>query len=367
LEVSTPSFSRGDEDCTRVTSEINGVNVFIESNTPLAAHVEAFASAFLLPAMSTGSNLKIEGVVCDVWAKNMQFVKSCTKEWWGFPGGKIIAESTNNSTLKRGTGMFFTAGLDSFYTLLNSPESIDAIVYVDGFDVQLHDVSRLDSVHFLLERIAEEMNVELIRVRTNLRSHPTFNRVGWGRTHGSALAAIGHCLTNKFSKMYMASTDIVGPHGSHPILDPAWSSRLISFANHGSEVTRLEKVRRIAAQPLVLRYLRVCWENNSEDLNCGYCEKCVRTQLQFAAVSAKASSELKSFPEGSLPKRVDRLISIPTHLVKQWVDIAPNLESRRLQRSVRNLIQNRGPKRFFYRLIRFIYRRLSSLLRPFSN
>ena len=47
--------------------------------------------------------------------------------------------------------------------------------------------------------------------------------------------------------------------------------------------TRLEKIRAISSEPLVQRHLRVCWKNVANHLNCGRCEKCVRTMLALDA------------------------------------------------------------------------------------
>mgnify|MGYP002632687869 FL=1 len=44
-------------------------------------------------------------------------------------------------------------------------------------------------------------------------------------------------------------------------------------------VTRLEKIRAIAGERIVQQHLRVCWQNLHGRLNCGVCEKCVRTML----------------------------------------------------------------------------------------
>jgi hypothetical protein len=43
----------------------------------------------------------------------------------------------------------------------------------------------------------------------------------------------------------------------------------------------LQKVQEIANWQAAMTNLRVCWEGNQYDKNCGRCEKCIRTILNF--------------------------------------------------------------------------------------
>ena len=62
--------------------------------------------------------------------------------------------------------------------------------------------------------------------------------------------------------------------GSHPLLDPLWSTETLAFVHDGCEANRMEKVRRIAESPLLLEGLRVCVDDRGPDVyNCGSCWK----------------------------------------------------------------------------------------------
>jgi hypothetical protein len=67
------------------------------------------------------------------------------------------------------------------------------------------------------------------------------------------------------------------PLGSHPLLDPLWSTETTEFVHDGCEATRIEKAAVIASDDIALKHLRVCWENRGGAYNCGRCEKCLRT------------------------------------------------------------------------------------------
>ena len=75
------------------------------------------------------------------------------------------------------------------------------------------------------------------------------------------------------------------PWGSHPDLDPLWSTERTFLRVDGAEVTRTEKVTAIAASPIAPSRLKVCWRADIE-ANCGRCEKCVRTQCALAIAGA---------------------------------------------------------------------------------
>jgi hypothetical protein len=78
--------------------------------------------------------------------------------------------------------------------------------------------------------------------------------------------------------------------------------------------------------------LRVCWENNSPELNCGFCEKCVRTRLQLLA--AGVNDGLDSFPnDRPLIPALQRIVVDPAE-VGQWRQIVPLIADRKLRRAV---------------------------------
>jgi hypothetical protein len=67
--------------------------------------------------------------------------------------------------------------------------------------------------------------------------------------------------------------------GSTPIADHLLSSKDWRVLHDGASHNRMEKIQAIAAWKEGYDNLRVCWQGDRKDGNCGRCVKCVRTQL----------------------------------------------------------------------------------------
>jgi hypothetical protein len=103
------------------------------------------------------------------------------------------------------------------------------------------------------------------------------------------LAAVGASLSTHHDRVLIPSSttyDTLTPLGSHPMMDPLWSTQDVSMVNDGTEAMRVEKLALIATSDSALASLRVCWLNPDNAFNCGCCEKCVRTMLGLEANGA---------------------------------------------------------------------------------
>jgi hypothetical protein len=130
--------------------------------------------------------------------------------------------------------------------------------------------------------VAAELGLPAIVLRTNVREHPSFAAVSWERTHGGALAAIGHLLSRSFGTLLISATFARGegrPWGSHHELDPCWSSSRLRIVHVGDDVRRIRKLAQLADEPIAQRFLRVCWEHRTDGLNCSRCDKCLITMV----------------------------------------------------------------------------------------
>src|SRR5262249_976947 len=112
--------------------------------------------------------------------------------------------------------------------------------------------------------------------------------------------------------------------GCHPGLDPLWSTETLEFVHAGAEARKSDKIPVIAASPLALRVLRVCWENRNGAYNCGRCEKSLRTMvlLDLHGVLDKT---------GQFPHRLDPADIADLDLTVGWwgwVDILAQVKAR---------------------------------------
>jgi len=80
--------------------------------------------------------------------------------------------------------------------------------------------------------------------------------------------------------------DLYFPWGSTPLTDPLLSSESFPIFYDSPDAPRNIKVREIASWPEAQRYLRVCLgkDRTERDKNCGRCEKCIRTILNYRAL-----------------------------------------------------------------------------------
>jgi hypothetical protein len=68
----------------------------------------------------------------------------------------------------------------------------------------------------------------------------------------------------------------------------------------GGGTTRTEKVRTIGGLRSVRENLRVCWQGDQLGRNCGRCEKCVRTKVNFLAAGHGVAPALGPLEPGEL-------------------------------------------------------------------
>jgi hypothetical protein len=186
-----------------------------------------------------------------------------------------------------GTGLFFTGGVDSFFSLLRHREEITHLIFVRGFDIKRDEQEVDGSVLPAIRAVAAQMNKTLVEVSTNIRefSDPI---VDWALDyHGTALAAVALLLAPTLNKVYVAASHAEGDTfrwGSHLFLDPLYSTETLSLIHDGANATRVEKVAAIADDRLVQQTLRVC--NKAGAYNCGRCEKCLRTMINLRVAGA---------------------------------------------------------------------------------
>lgn len=211
------------------------------------------------------------------------------------------------------TGVFFSGGVDSFYTVFcHRPERepdpryrIRYAIFVQGMDLGPDQTAFYERMGRRFQPVVEALGMKLIRVRTNVKTllDPSFH---WLYTHGAALLSIAHLLSGGLGRVFIASTNrfsvVQPPIGSNPITDVWPTSERLEILHHGCEASRLVKVNTIAGWRPAMENLRVCWQRHDQEVNCGVCPKCQRTQLMLWA--ANRSPACTTFPPGFDPLAV---------------------------------------------------------------
>jgi hypothetical protein len=269
---------------------------WLEVPESMAHHLSLTGSPWLmamLPIAATfGERLRIDAPVDPVLLQGAQNILSTWSSWdMGLHNVDLELETHSTdlhaasaSYTKDGmSGVFFSAGVDSFFTvlqLLEAGEPPDELIFIAGFDRHLHDTKALQQLTRVITQAADELRLPAHTVATNLR------QTLWGDTswsfvaHGCATAFIALALEPRYREMYLAASvdsveyDTDMPWGSHPDVDPLFSSSRMKFIHHGDEIGRFDKVRKIAGHRVVQKHLSVCYQ--SEDgRNCGRCKKCL--------------------------------------------------------------------------------------------
>ena len=280
-----------------------------------------FATSLLLPSMKQGEDLIIRGSISQQLYKGMHAVMQEVLDWnLGFKPIEIkVDEVAADTNTPHRTAVFFSGGVDSFYTYLkhkNDPveaDRVDTFILVNGFDIDRRNRQLWNRTLRNITAIAAAEKVDLVVAKSNIYGlvEPI---VEWDYSHGGCLAAVGLFLRGAFRQVYIASTLSAEeqseqiPLGTSLALDGHWSAESISFVHDGTEATRLNKVLwQIAQSPIALEHLRVCYKNEDGAYNCGKCDKCLRTMTSLYIAGVLEKSE--TFPHHIDPALV---AAIPT-------------------------------------------------------
>ncbi|MGH9443375.1 MAG: hypothetical protein ACRD16_14005, partial [Thermoanaerobaculia bacterium] len=90
------------------------------------------------------------------------------------------------------------------------------------------------------------------------------------------------------------------PYGDHPFFDLCYAGSALSFAHDGMACTRQQKLALLAEWPVGLANIRVCSASPIPEpyLNCGACEKCLRTRVGLLLLGRL--KDAASFPPGDV-------------------------------------------------------------------
>jgi hypothetical protein len=271
----------------------------------LAPGQNAFLVACIIPAMRHGERrVRISEPIGAELRNGLMVSMAYLQAWYGASRQPVQIEATTDrrSPMPRvasHAASFVSGGVDSLASLRSNrldfssehPYSIKDCLVVHGFDIGGQEQLGAEAAHFertlaALAPIAQDAQVSMIPVATNIRHLDDDLKFWMYEFHGAALAAIAHTLSLRISRVSIAGTMHVPglePWGSHPALDSNYSSVDLQIAHDGLALSRLEKVRLIAGWDAALRNLRVCTMNPPHALNCGQCEKCLRTMLELLA------------------------------------------------------------------------------------
>jgi hypothetical protein len=273
----------------RGTVDVDGESFvvwFRVSGAPVEVSAEAFSVLALPAAMARGLAVESTGSLTEGFVEGLGQWQEVFATWYPDRLAPVEVRAGRRRSRRpvRGRACFFTGGVDSFFSALRHLETLDALVFVHGFDVPLVELPDLRAVVTSgVRAAASELGVPLVEVETNLHDFSDAMGLPWGTTyHGVALAAVAHLLAPAFGEVLVGGTHTYSdlfPWGSHPLSDRLLSSDRVRLVHDGCDADRVQKTVAVAGSEVALRHLRVCWENRDGTYNCGRCRKCIRTQI----------------------------------------------------------------------------------------
>lgn len=278
---------------------------------PLRVH-DLAVTAFIFTAMHEGRDLHVDGPVTFSLLKNMEDLIACWHAWRPDLYKKInvsaaqeVADSMLSVSVPSRAVAAFSGGLDASFTAWRhvthgaGRRSYDLLagVLIQGFDIALDANGAFATTVSTAADSLRSINVPMVTMRTNWRDVACIN---WEMEFGNGVAT---CLRNWQGS---ACAGLVGsdedyarlvlPWGGNPITYTMLGSRDFQIVYDGGEYTRTEKAEQILGWPAGLRNLRVCWQGPLTGRNCGHCEKCLRTKLNFMAIGAPLPESLAGRP-----------------------------------------------------------------------
>ncbi len=271
--------------------------------------IHPFLLASILPAWRRGERrITLEGEICPRLRDGLDTAQQILSNWYGPERKPVALEPAlgfrSYDRRLESAGLFLTGGVDSLHMLQANrsafppehPAFFREAIYVSrlSFVEEIPSARSLDLARrqaVAVESICARNNLRFRRLESNFRLLDHENWMVAPQDQGALLAACGHVLSSELGTVSLAaSLDITFlPHwGTHPLLDTNYSSSGLEFRHEGIGRGRFDKLGEIADWDTAHRDLLVCFEGPmpAGQLNCGRCEKCVRTMTGLLVLGA---------------------------------------------------------------------------------
>ena len=207
---------------------------------------------------------------------------------------KIIADEFTSFQCRHHNEVNFSAafsgGIDSTFLLICNASNtevdmhprISQAIMIDGFGFNLENIEQFRRTFQLGSSLCDSIGVELLSVRTNwskvIKWYEIFHTLG--------IASLLNLLSRNVAGGYIgldftyAEEFELGPWGNMAGLDRMLSASSFPILPFGGQSTRIGKLTTLSLSGND-RYLSVCNSPGRTSINCGTCEKCQRTMLEY--------------------------------------------------------------------------------------
>lgn len=277
---------------------------------------DSYLLGILMDAMKEGRDIIVKGKVSKELLSNLVEYQLAWRKWVPnvYVPVNIDADIIkNDQNPLDGAVCAFSGGVDACFSVWRHSkencsyrsQKIKISSLVHGFDIPLHEESSFSNALRRANDTLKDICISLEPIKTNYRK---ISNVNWEHACACALIAtlsnfkkiVGTCIVGS-SEPY---DSLIIPWGSSPITDHLLSSNDFRVIHDGASHSRIEKVREISSWKAGVENLRVCWQGPLKDRNCGQCEKCVRTKLNFLATGSDIPN---CFPRSDIIADIKRI------------------------------------------------------------
>ena len=346
----TPRLARASARVTWECAERPPFELWFETDGQAAEELvpspEAFVTACALHARRHGERqVVVEGSLCPKLAQGLTAATALLRTWFGGSRKPIAIEATKGFKALRPqtpprAAVFLTGGVDSTHLIhanrTDYPSDHPAW-FAEGISLQGHLVSdHEDSPWYArarahMEKMAEAKGMTLTAVRTNLWDlDPDLGYIT-RQSLSSALAAAAHLFPGRWSRASIASGLHVAaeyPRGTHPMLDSLYGSSGVEIRHDPLPLTRFDRLRVLTENGGdAIDELLVCMAYpGAPHLNCGECEKCLRTMTGLVALGRLADA--RTFRHRDVSPAMIRPMPMAAHDILFWKELLEPLDKR---------------------------------------
>lgn len=284
-----------DNDTTTVWYEVEEEY----SNYLCYEKADAFLAGILPLAMAFKHDIIVKGAPVSeklYWSLSNLLIPCLDKYSNYYQKIHIEAELTDITYDSFAVGTGFSAGVDSFFTLLknyNMPTSSFNITHLTFFNVGANgSYGGAKSEERFAERIKtyepyiKKLGVGFIKINSNISE---FVMMSYNYTHSFRSLSAVLAMQKMFKTYYYSAGFTLDEFCMNPA-DSAYydlmnvqalSNESVTFYTTGTVETRLDKVKYISQFSDTYSLLNVC---NEHDYNCRTCEKCIRTMTELYSI-----------------------------------------------------------------------------------
>ena len=262
---------------------------------------DVWAVLFLHKMMEYGGRYKVRGAVS---ASLLTGLDRYVTAWVNLQPAQYgavtlepeVVEDDNGRVLQPGCLACFSGGLDACFTAFRHArglagaqnQRLKACLMIRGADIRKDKEVDWNGASRIARELVEDLGIpQFYTVETNFRDM----HCAYGMSYFSMLVACMRVFGRQYGHLMLGSDNCFRyfhlASGNNPVTNHFLSSHGVEIVTDGSEYTRTEKAAVVASWPLALRKLRVCYQGKDLSRNCGTCEKCKRTRLNFLAVGVE--------------------------------------------------------------------------------